>query len=36
MLAVTPDRCLELRANAWPARTARIILQIELDPAVAC
>jgi hypothetical protein len=29
VLAVTPDRCLELRAHAWPAGTARIILEIE-------
>lgn len=31
VLAMTPERCLELRANAWPAGTARIILQIEPD-----
>lgn len=29
VLAMTPDRCLELRAHAWPAGTARIIVTIE-------
>lgn len=28
VLAMTPDRRLELRAHAWPAGTARIILEI--------
>lgn len=29
VLSMTPDRRLELRAHAWPAGTARIILEIE-------
>lgn len=29
VLAVTPDRRLELRAHAWPAGTARIVVEIE-------
>lgn len=28
VLSMTPDRRLELRAHAWPAGTARIILEI--------